>query len=70
MPVKTDNFKSYRNDLVYFNARRQVAIGVTIGGSVNIDAIELPDGSYKQVSVPTRQIYLPNHPFKTGQKVN
>ena len=42
---------------------------MTIGGSVNIDAIELPDGSYKQVSVPTRQIYLPNHPFKTGQKV-
>ena len=69
LPVKTSNFKSYRNDLVYFNARRQVAIGVTIGGSVNLDAIELPDGSYKQVSVPTRQIYLPNHPFKTGQKV-
>ena len=69
LPVVTDKFTSERNDQVYFNAFKQVAIGVTQGAAITLNPIQLPDGTYQSVSVPTRTIYIPNHPFKAGQKV-
>ncbi len=69
LPVFTDKFKSERNDIVYFNALKQVAIGTAQGASISLDAIERPDGTFISADVPTRTIYLPNHPFKGGQKV-
>ena len=69
LPVVTDKFESERNDIVYFNALKQVAIGTDQGSSVSLNAIERPDGTFVSANVPTRTIYLPNHPFKSGQKL-
>ena len=63
LPVVTDKFTSERNDIVYFNALKQVGIGTTQGASISLNAIERPDGTFVSVNVPTRTIYLPNHPF-------
>ena len=67
LPVKTQKFTSSFNDIVYFNAKNAVGVGTTSGSAVtksfNVGITTVT------VSIPTRQIYLPKHPFKTGQKV-
>ena len=67
IPVKVEKFESKVNDLVYFNANQAVGLGTTSGGtiSVNYTVGETP----KEVSIPTRTIYLPNHPFVNGQQL-
>jgi len=66
IPVKTKKFESQLNDVVYFNAPQSVGIGTDgVAISVNYVVGELE----KSISIPNRQIYLPNHKFKTGQKV-
>ncbi len=66
IPVKTSKFKSRLNNVLYFNPPQQLGVG-TDGNAVNSKYFigEL----VKSVSIPNRQIYLPNHPFVTGQKV-
>ena len=68
LPVRTKQFNSKRNDVVYFNAQQSVGIGATAGGSVtktyNVGTTPV------SVTIPCQQIHIPNHPFKTGQKVN
>ena len=67
LPVRTKKFTSERDNLYYFNPTEAVGVGITDGGAVS-RRIEVGD-TVTNVSIPTRTIYLPNHPFKTGQKV-
>ena len=66
IPVKTNKFESKLNDIVYFNAPQSIGIG-TDGVAISVNYVI---GEFeKSVSISNRQIYLPNHKFKTGQKV-
>jgi len=65
--LRTSKFNSIINNPVYFNPKYSLGIG-TISGisssiSYNVGKLE------KNLSVPTRSIYLPNHSFETNQKV-
>ena len=67
IPVKTTKFTSKVNDIIYFNGPQSVGVGTTSGGAINVDRVT---GEIKEtVSIPTRTIHVPNHPFKTGQKL-
>ena len=67
IPVKTTKFVSKIDDIVYFNGPQSIGIGTTAGSATTVEYIV---GETKQnLSIPTRTIHLPNHPFKTGQKV-
>tara|TARA_B100000282_G_scaffold217114_1_gene160853 strand:- start:27 stop:12854 length:12828 start_codon:yes stop_codon:yes gene_type:complete len=67
IPAKTKKFTSKLNDIIYFNGPQSVGVGTTVGGAIDVDYIV---GEIKEsVSIPTRTIRLPNHPFKTGQKI-
>ena len=67
LPVKTKEFSSKRNQVVFFNGEQSVGVGQTAGAAIdrtfNIGNTEVT------VNLPLRQIRVPNHPFKTGQKV-
>jgi len=64
--VKTDEFESKDQDIVYFNPVHSIAVGTSgIGSAVTVNVGE----TSTVVQIPERQIYLPNHPFRTGQKV-
>ena len=67
IPVQTKKFDSEINDVIYFNSAQSVGIGTTPGGATSVDRIvgEIVD----RISIPTRTIHIPNHPFKTGQKL-
>jgi len=68
IPVKTQKFDSKLNDLAYFNGKQSVGVGTTAGGGISVDYWV---GDLKEsLSIPTRTIHIPNHPFKTGQKVS
>ena len=67
LPVKTKEFNSKKNDIVYFNAKQSVGVGITAGGAV--EKSFLIGNTNLTVNIPHRQIRIPNHPFKTGQKV-
>mgnify|MGYP001311160410 CR=1 FL=1 len=59
-------FDSKVNDVVYFNGVQSVGVGTdNVGYSTNYFIGE----TIKTVSIPERSIYLPNHPFITGQEV-
>lgn len=60
-------FNSTPNSVVYFNPVQSVGVGLSIG-SFNTLNYTIGD-NVKQIAVPTQSIYLPNHPFRTGQKV-
>ena len=64
---KTNSFTSKVNDVVYFNPRESIGVATTVGISSAI-TVSVGDTS-RQVSVPAQSIYLPNHPFKTGQSI-
>ena len=66
IPVQTRKFTSRLNDTVYFNAPQSVGVG-TSGGAK--DVTYYTGETEKQISISNRQLYLPNHPFVTGQKV-
>ena len=44
-----------------------MGIGTTPGGAIDVDRIV--GDLVEVVSIPTRTIHIPNHPFKTGQKL-
>ena len=67
IPVNTTKFTSEVNDIVYFNGRQSVGIGTTIGGAIKVDTF-IGD-KVDEVSIPTRTIRIPNHPFKNGEKL-
>ena len=68
LEVNTPYFDSRVNDKVYFNPLESVGIGSESGIS-STTSYTLGDRTLT-VSVPHQSIYLPNHPFKTTQKVN
>ena len=67
IPVKTTAFDSSPNNIVYFNGPQSVGIGTTLGAATKIK--RFIGGKAEDVSVPTRTIHIPNHPFYNGQKV-
>ena len=67
IPAKSNIFDSKRDDLVYFNANDSIGIGTTPGGAISKSFTI--GGISQSVSIPHRSIYLPNHPFRTGQQV-
>jgi len=67
LPVKTKQFESTRDDLVYFNGHQSIGLGTTPGGA--LETTFLVGNTNVTANIPFRQIRLPNHPFKTGQKV-
>jgi hypothetical protein len=67
LPVSTQYFDSQLDDKIYFNPVQAVGIGSTSGNSSS-NSYFIGD-RYKTVSVDTQNIYLPGHPFKTGQQV-
>ena len=67
IPFKSNFFNSKVDDVVYFNPRQSVGIATTVGISSSI-SVSVGDTT-TTVSVPAQSIYLPNHPFKTGQQI-
>ena len=67
IPVETTKFTSETNDIIYFNGPQSVGVGTTVGGAIEVDSFT--GGLAEQVSIPTRTIRIPNHPFTNGQKL-
>ena len=65
--ARTSYFDSKINEKIYFNPRYSVGLG-TISGITSSIAHSIGK-LQKNIDVPTRSIYLPNHPFETNQKV-
>ena len=65
IPVNSDYFESRLDDLVYLNTRQAVGLGTTSGSVVDYVVGE----TTKSVNIAQQSIYLPNHPFTSGQKV-
>ena len=68
------------NQAYYFNAESVVGTGSTFGVGIGTTVSVAGRGGHQVVSffgndvkdifIPTRSIYMPNHPFKTGDKVD
>ena len=65
--TKTNQFESKVNDKVFFNGHQSVGVGTTSGAGITTSYI-IGETS-KDIYIPTQSIYLPDHPFKTGQQV-
>ena len=66
IPLNVDKFDSKPNDIIYFNGVQSVGVGTSgVATQVNYVVGE----TLTKVSIPQRAIYLPNHPFVTGQKL-
>jgi hypothetical protein len=65
--LNSEYFESKNKSIVYFNPVNSVGVGTLEGKETSITQYY---GDFsKQVSVPTRSIYIPNHPFKTNDLV-
>ena len=53
------------NDVVYFNGVESIGVGTD---GVGYTTSYVVGETITQISIPERAIYLPNHPFVTGQK--
>jgi hypothetical protein len=60
-------FKSKNKSIVYFNPNDSVGVG-TLEGKETLITQYYGDFS-KKVSIPTRSIYIPNHPFNTNDLI-
>jgi hypothetical protein len=73
------NLTTKQNTAYYFNAESVVGTGstfgvgigttVTVSGRGGHQIVSFFNNETKDVFIPTRTIYMPNHPFKTGDKV-
>jgi len=73
------NLTTPEDETYYFNAEKVVGTGSTfgvgIGTTVSVagrgghQIVSFFNNEVKDVFIPTRSIYLPNHPFKTGDRV-
>lgn len=65
--LESEIFNSSVNTKVYFNPVNSIGVGTESGFSIQIlnplGEISVP------ISIPTQSIYLPDHPFNTGQNV-
>ena len=67
IPVNVSYFDSKINNKVYFNPKQSVGVGTTAGIGISTNFII---GEFsKSISIPTQSIYLPDHPFKTGDQL-
>ena len=62
-----DYFDSKPNDKVYFNPRESVGVGTTTGITNSI-TFSFGDSTITR-SIPTKGIFIENHPFKDNQQV-
>jgi hypothetical protein len=60
-------FNSTVNDKIYFNPQNSVGVGTTPGNTYTLNYYI--GKNRVSTSVPIQSIYIPNHPFKTNQKV-
>ena len=67
LTVESDYFESELDNIVYFNPKQSIGLG-TLAGVGTAVYVSVGDTA-SSVSVPTQSVYLPNHPFKTGQQV-
>ena len=73
------NLTTKQNTAYYFNAESVVGTGstfgvgigttVTVSGRGGHQIVSFFNNETKDVFIPTRTIYMPNHPFRTGDKV-
>lgn len=65
--AKTNYFDSKLNQTVYFNPNQSIGVGIKTGLSSNyVYSIGIQTSL---ISIPTQSIYLPNHPFNTGDEL-
>ena len=65
---KTVNYFKSKKDLkVYYNPTKSIGIGTIPGTGINVE-YNIGITTYNSF-IPTQSIYLPNHPFETGQQV-
>ena len=64
----TEIFVSKTNDKVFFNPLESVGFGTTVGLSY-IATFDFGDESNVSRQIPTKSIYIENHPFKNNQQV-
>ena len=67
IPVESPFFDSSLNEKVFFNPTESVGVGSTAGVENTVE-YPLGDRNY-DISIPNQSIYLPNHPFRTGERV-
>ena len=60
-------FNSKLNDKIFFNPHETIGVGTVVG--LGSTAFSTLGGTKKVVSTPLQSIRLPNHPFKTNQRV-
>ena len=60
-------FESELNKTVYFNPTEAVGVGTTSG--IGVSKTYRVGDITRSISIPTKSIFLPNHPFKTNQEV-
>ena len=70
---KLDYFESSINKLAYFNASESIGVGTltgitTVGSYANVRTFDFGDGQVTR-SIPTKTIYIENHPFETNEAV-
>ena len=63
----TDYFDSYPTDKVYFNPKESIGVGTDVGITSSI-TFDFGDSTLTRI-IPTKGIYIENHPFKDNQKV-
>ena len=64
------DFYSYENRQIYFNPSESLGLGddSSIGAGTKI-TFSNPGSGIKKIFVPTKSIYLKNHPFKTNDNI-
>lgn len=60
-------FTDYENYIIYFNPQQSIGVGTFSGTFTN--KVFYNGSNLVSVSIPSQSIYLPNHGFKTNQKV-
>jgi len=70
LPVKTPRFQSTLNKFIYFNPNESIGVGNSVGFSTSVEStIAIGENLIENVSIPTQSIRVPNHPFKTNERV-
>tara|TARA_B100001113_G_scaffold48198_1_gene34702 strand:+ start:13 stop:8304 length:8292 start_codon:yes stop_codon:yes gene_type:complete len=76
---KPESLTTLENETYYFNAETSVGTGNTFGVGIGTTVTVAARGgnqitrffndTTKNIFIPTRTFYIPNHPFKTGDRV-
>ena len=67
--IVTSPFESKVNDIVFFNPEEQVGVGTTAGVAIGLAKSFTTGERSKVISVPSKSIFIPNHPFTNNQEV-